>query len=217
MVAPLGYTKDLSDQQPLELSWTMVSSLTSRLADPNYVNHVAHFIDVAMVPKEHIFVGHKDHGFAWSRDNGKAEDMGSMAPKVTVSRNSKRKMKLAPSRKKMTFGSLKKFSKKMIERLVEEQLIADSIKNIVLDNKLLYDNDFYVVELTNQHVSSTMCGTYVPHRLGYNGNATRTELHITPRSRPLNAENVGFLKQKFPNVGVLKYTTFPIHLYHIVW
>ena len=178
MVAPLGYTKDLSDQQPLGQCWTMVSSLTSRLADPNYLNHVAHFIDVAMVPEEHIFVGHKDHGFAWSRDNGKAEDMESMAPKMIVSCNSKRKMKLAPSRKKMTFGSLKKFSKKMIERLVEEQLIADSIKNIVLDNKLLYDNDFYVVELTNQHVSSTMCGTYVPHRLGNNGKAVAAQCGI---------------------------------------
>ena len=59
--------------------------------------------------------------------------------------------------------------------MVEEQLIVDSIKNIILDNKLLYDNDFYVVELTNQHVSSTMCGTYVPHRLGYNGKASAAQ------------------------------------------
>ena len=155
MVAPLGSAKDLSDQQPLGTCWTMVARSTTSKTNPIYLNHVANFIDVAMVPEEHIFVGHKDHGFVWIEDNGKANE----APKMIVSVTPKKEKKLSPSRKKMKFGSLKKFSKKMIERLVEEQLIVDSIQNGILNNNLLYFNDSDS-ELNNQ---------YVPHILGYKG------------------------------------------------
>ena len=118
MVAPSW----LSDQWPVDNSrWSTVPRFITKKMNPETLRNGL-YLDVAMVPNEHILVRYKDHGFHFLRNN-----------EVITTPQFESKCKFLKKRAshhptmKVKYSALKKFSKKKIDRLIEEQLINDSI------------------------------------------------------------------------------------------